>query len=106
MVQSRALRVGHIIKVDCDSEFPADVVLLQVCGAFCCALAVPCIFRALFSVFTVRSLADAPLQSSNADGCCFVQTTNMYACDTLATSTHAPFEPLTATPNSPPNTQR
>lgn len=29
-VESRTLRVGHVIKVDCDSELPADVVLLQV----------------------------------------------------------------------------
>jgi hypothetical protein len=30
LVESRLLRVGHVIKVNCDSEFPADLVLLQV----------------------------------------------------------------------------
>ncbi len=29
-VESRTLRVGHVIRVDCDAELPADVVLLQV----------------------------------------------------------------------------
>ncbi len=47
-VQSRALRVGHVIKVDCDSEFPADVVLLQVCDAFCCNLVLSRIACAFF----------------------------------------------------------
>jgi magnesium-transporting ATPase (P-type) len=30
-VESQSLRVGHVIKVECDNEFPADVVMLQVC---------------------------------------------------------------------------
>ena len=29
-VESQSLMVGHVVKVECDSEFPADVVLLQV----------------------------------------------------------------------------
>jgi hypothetical protein len=36
LVESRELRVGHVIKVNCDSEFPADLVLLQVCDTFAC----------------------------------------------------------------------
>ena len=31
VVQSHTLRVGQVIKITCDSEFPADVVLLKVC---------------------------------------------------------------------------
>ena len=38
LVESRELRVGHVIKVNCDSEFPADLVLLQVCDTFACVL--------------------------------------------------------------------
>lgn len=30
-VESQSLMVGHVVKVECDREFPADVVLLQVC---------------------------------------------------------------------------
>jgi magnesium-transporting ATPase (P-type) len=33
-VESRTLRVGQVIKIDCDSEIPADVVLLQVWFCF------------------------------------------------------------------------
>lgn len=66
-VESRTLRVGQVIKIDCDSEIPADVVLLQVW--FCLR------FNLRFKCHVITS--DALPQSSNADGCCFVQTTNM-----------------------------